>query len=390
MSVKIITAPDVRIEGEAIRQLEATAKRPDMLRVAAYPDVHPAKGSPNGAAFLSSILYPDLIGNDSGCGMGLWVTSLDAHRASPDKIAKSLNGLDKPWDGDPLAWLQERGIEPTGFDNTLGTPGHGNHFIEVQQVYGIFDQAAFDNLGMDKSKVHVTVHTGSRGYGESILRQYATQKGAEGVPADSPMGQRYLADHAHAVSWAVANRELCAHRVFEATGSHGTALLDICHNSVVAAVASDCQCWLHRKGAAPADKGPVIIPGSRGDLSYVVQPIASDEALWSVAHGAGRKIARGEAQAHLREYYRNRDPKRNQFGGKLVCGDKPLLFEEAPECYKPIQNVVACLEAHGLIKIIATLKPSLATFKTSEETEKKFNDRRRDIERRKARQEKRR
>ena len=30
--------------------------------------------------------------------------------------------------------------------------------------------------------------------------------------------------------------------------------------------------WLHRKGAAPTDKGCVVIPGSRGSYSYLVKP----------------------------------------------------------------------------------------------------------------------
>lgn len=32
--------------------------------------------------------------------------------------------------------------------------------------------------------------------------------------------------------------------------------------------------WVHRKGAAPADCGIVVIPGSRGTFSYVVKPLA--------------------------------------------------------------------------------------------------------------------
>ncbi|MEZ7707597.1 RtcB family protein [Neisseria sp. 27098_8_158] len=30
--------------------------------------------------------------------------------------------------------------------------------------------------------------------------------------------------------------------------------------------------WLHRKGATPTDKGLIMIPGSRGDYSYLVRP----------------------------------------------------------------------------------------------------------------------
>jgi release factor H-coupled RctB family protein len=35
----------------------------------------------------------------------------------------------------------------------------------------------------------------------------------------------------------------------------------------------DNNVWLHRKGAAPADEGPMMIPGSRGTLSYL-EPVS--------------------------------------------------------------------------------------------------------------------
>ena len=49
---------------------------------------------------------------------------------------------------------------------------------------------------------------------------------------------------------------------------------------------------LHRKGAAPSDRGLVPVPGSRGTLSYLVEPIRPlrPEALVSLAHGAGRRV----------------------------------------------------------------------------------------------------
>jgi release factor H-coupled RctB family protein len=54
--------------------------------------------------------------------------------------------------------------------------------------------------------------------------------------------------------------------------------------------------WLHRKGAAPADVGPVVIPGSRGHFSYLVLPTLAnpdtEKAAFSLAHGSfvGRNV----------------------------------------------------------------------------------------------------
>jgi hypothetical protein len=59
--------------------------------------------------------------------------------------------------------------------------------------------------------------------------------------------------------------------------------------------AKETSLWLHRKGAAPGDMGPLVIPGSRGAFSYLVQPIGDratqEYAGYSLAHGAGYVMA---------------------------------------------------------------------------------------------------
>ena len=64
----VIASSESWIEGEALRQLNQTAKLPGMTRAVGLPDLHPGKGIPIGAAFLSKdIIYPHLVGNDIGC-----------------------------------------------------------------------------------------------------------------------------------------------------------------------------------------------------------------------------------------------------------------------------------------------------------------------------------
>ena len=45
------------------------------------------------------------------------------------------------------------------------------------------------------------------------------------------------------------------------------------------------------------------------------------------------------------------------------CGDRGLLYEEAPEAYKAIDSVVGALREAGLLRVLARLKPVL-TYKT--------------------------
>ena len=121
--------------------------------------------------------------------------------------------------------------------------------------------------------------------------------------------------------------------------------------------------WLHRKGATPHDQGPVVIPGSRGALSYLVVPTGDGAGCGhSLAHGAGRKWSRSEARERMRERFRSEALLRTPLGNPVICEDRSLLFEEAPQAYKKIDRVVADLVEVGACRVVATLRP-LLTYK---------------------------
>lgn len=98
--------------------------------------------------------------------------------------------------------------------------------------------------------------------------------------------------------------------------------------------------WIHRKGAAPSDRGPLVIPGSRGTRSYVVVPQGDQEMNGrSVAHGAGRLWDRGKAREKgEKRFGKTREGKETlrvtKLGSQVVCEDDELLFEEVPEACK--------------------------------------------------------
>ena len=48
----------------------------------------------------------------------------------------------------------------------------------------------------------------------------------------------------------------------------------------------------------------------------------------------------------------------------IVCEDRDLLVEEAPEAYKSIDRVISDLVDFGLARVVATFRP-LVTFKTA-------------------------
>ena len=361
-SVTIIASPSSWIEQAAIDQLNHNATLEGIERVVGLPDLHAGRGIAVGAAFWSRThVYPHLVGNDIGCGMSLLQTSQMRRRFKPDAAEKRLTGLEGPWEGDHRALLAEAGLPETLMGEALGSIGGGNHFAELLCLEAVEDQARFAALGLDAERVYLMVHSGSRGLGNAILMRHLDSQAVQPLIADTDRCAAYLRDHDQAVTWAVLNRHVIAQRLFERLGIEGTRLLDICHNSVTAHEGG----WLHRKGAAPADKGVIVVPGSRGDLTYIVEPRleTADHALHSLAHGAGRKWSRSEARAKLDRKYTIADLQRTKLGSRVICEDRELIYEEAPQAYKAIHQVIHDLQEAGLVDVVATLRP-LITYKT--------------------------
>ena len=390
--VRLIASAKSWIEGEAIRQLHAAAKLPGVRLAVGLPDLHPGKVTPVGAAFVTEdVIYPHLIGGDVGCGVALFKTDLLRRKAKVDRWSEVRFDLEHPWEGDTRERLAREGLCTTQFADSFGTLGGGNHFAELQAVEKVFDKDAFAGLGFVKDELVALVHSGSRGLGQSVLEIHFEGHGAKGVPAASDAATSYLLLHDHAVNWAKASRALIVERFLGALGGECELVIDSCHNSVscrsrVASFNAECgtrnaefpsqspiasrqsekddPVWFHRKGAAPSDRGPLVIPGSRGTFSYLVQPLGDQSANgWSVAHGAGRKWMRSESRQRVRERFHRDELVQTPLGGRVICEERALLYEEAPMAYKNIETVIGALVEAGLVSVIATLRP-LLTYKT--------------------------
>jgi release factor H-coupled RctB family protein len=313
-NIKTFFTDTTWIEGSAIQQLERVASLPGMVSVA-----------------------------------GFW--------------AKKISGLEKPWDGDTAACLAEFGAEPDEFGASLGTIGGGNHFAELLKVTEVFDESHFRLCGLKQHCLSLLVHSGSRALGERLLRSHVDVHRDGSLKAGSEEAERYLKAHDHCVKWAQANRFLIATRfLFQISDYYGYAG-DWCHNSITPVESAGNQLFLNRKGVAPSDKEYVFIPGSRGTCSYLVKPVGDHAVnLWSVAHGAGRKWGRNECEGRLRDKYSPDSMKKTKLGSYVICEDRDLLYEEAPQAYKDIDSVIADMVGFGLITIVARFAPVL-TYK---------------------------
>lgn len=371
-NVSLIASKDTWIEGLAIQQLIKTSELPGMKYVAGMPDLHPGRGYPIGAAFFSTNkLYPALVGNDIGCGMSFWQTSMKVSKVNADKWAKRLTHIEAPLDDSWQTLVEgrksDKQISTCEFDIALGTIGGGNHFAEFQIIDEIYDTHAAETLQLDKSRVQLLVHSGSRGLGQSILVDQVSRFNHDGLADTDSACVDYLKHHDEALRWAELNRELITLRFMDALRAEGQCILDVNHNIVSRQVINGSQGWLHRKGATPSDKGYVVIPGSRGDYSFLVKPLPFEHVtinLLSLAHGAGRKWKRGECQGRLSHKYKREDLYRTDFGSRVICGNKELLYDEAPQAYKSCESIISDLVDAGLIELVARLKPVL-TFKTN-------------------------
>ena len=258
--ITIIANEKCWIEQPAVEQLEAVAVLPGVVRAVGLPDLHPGK-SPVGVALeTDGIVYPHIIGNDIGCGMGLFETNCRVKKFKQDRFFKKLNDIRSLRDIPAPAENQFSEESPIP---DLGTIGGGNHFAEFQAVEKIYDAAAFQKLDIDRAQVLLLVHSGSRSYGDKIQDGFPELGGL----SSAEDRQTYLAAHNDALLWAQRNRLTVAGKLTEYLGyATGLRKLIDCHHNFVERLGEK---YIHRKGAVSTLAGSVIIPGSRGSFSYI-------------------------------------------------------------------------------------------------------------------------
>ena len=276
----------------------------------------------------------------------------------------------------------------------MGTLGSGNHYLEVQRVAKVEDEAVAAAFGLAEDDVVVSIHCGSRGLGHQIgtdfLREMVHDAELHGralpdrelacAPILSPLGQRYLAAMRAGINCALANRQILTHLcrlVFAdvTDDAHLRVLYDVAHNTcrrethVVDGRARDL--FVHRKGATRAfgpgheDVAealravgqPVLIGGTMGTASWIL--VGTNDAmalsLGSACHGAGRRMSRHEAT----RTWRGREVVDDLAAHGVVVRAVGLrgVAEEAPGAYKDVDAVVDAAHGAGLAKKVARLQP---------------------------------
>jgi tRNA-splicing ligase RtcB (3'-phosphate/5'-hydroxy nucleic acid ligase) len=285
---------------------------------------------------------------------------------------------------------KQRGV-PQG-----GTLGSGNHFLELQVVREIYDPKAAEVFGLAQDQICCMIHCGSRGLGHQVCTDHlktlelATRKyqitlpdrQLACAPIFSPEGKAYFGAMAASANYAWANRQMIMHaarqvlsKKFGIGYDDMPLVYDVAHNVAKMEVhqveGKHEEVCVHRKGATrafgpdapdlPPDLGrigqPVIIPGSMGTSSFILRGthIAMDKTFGSTCHGAGRVMSRSQAKKKLN-------------GMEIAAGllregiivrapNENAIADEAPEVYKPSEEVVSVVHEVGISRLVARLSP---------------------------------
>jgi tRNA-splicing ligase RtcB (3'-phosphate/5'-hydroxy nucleic acid ligase) len=327
---------------------------------------------------LSKKQFEDLVRGGAEHYVEAYGASFDRSRAERHRIPVD-DRWEIPWGG--------KGRPERGLDQ-LGSLGGGNHFIELQRS---------DQTGT----LFVQVHTGSRGFGHGLATNYFELAKSEAgrpsdvtdidlgyfTPASTHFGE-YLNAVAAGGNYAILNRLIIFEQIADAFRKvfreDLELVYEISHNLVqaethAAGLGGLGDVWVHRKGATRAFPGghpalagtvwedtghPVLIPGSNRDYSYILMPLAgAAKSGYSVNHGSGRRMSRGEALRSLDQHKVNEQYRRDSI---LVNLDGEVPLDEASQCYKSAEEVLEAVTAAGLARVEHRLWP-LASIKGTEQ-----------------------
>ena len=275
----------------------------------------------------------------------------------------------------------------------LGTLGAGNHFLELQEIVEVLDHIAAYRLGLKEGDAVFMMHSDSRRMGKRALKpifEEALEAAGSShapdtlwtIPADSGVGQRYIAALAAATHCGFFNRSALTltlrHAVRDVVDDRSLALplvYDCGHESIQQEEHGGQRLWVHRHGASHAlpasalshdpvraDVGqPVPIPGNMGSPSYIgVARPGVAATFHSAAHGAGRVMEKVHAAEQFDPEQVERDL--GSFGVRLYRYGTDNIAGQAPASFKNVRGVVEAMVAFDLVRPVVRLRP-LAVLK---------------------------
>jgi len=358
------------MDADVSEAIERLRRAPNVQRLAVMPDVHLSADVCIGIAIAtSSLIYPQAVGGDIGCGMLAVATDGDSaalqnpkaaghvlrelSAAVPARRRNRRDTISQPGDVAQMT-LSHPSLESIRRNDgalEFATLGSGNHFIEIQAD--------------EDGRLWLMIHSGSRAVGQAI-RDHHLSRAESGssrlraLDARSDAGAEYLHDASCARRYAEASRMAIAEELggvlARSIGAHicWETVITTDHNHVSLETRGGRDLWVHRKGAMPAHLGKHgVLPGSMGSPSFHVEGRGEEAALCSSAHGAGRALSRTAARDKVSE----RELRRQMAGIWYDFRLAGRLRDEAPSAYKDIRAVLRAQKE--LVKVVRTLRPVL-------------------------------
>lgn len=394
MNLKIFTK---NIEKEAINQINELLKQETFKnsKVRIMPDVHAGKGCVIGfTGNLGDKVIPNIVGVDIGCGMlcvELGNIDLDLERL--DKIIRQYvpsgrnihEFVKMPFFIGNLKCYKEL-KEIDWLNNSLGTLGGGNHFIEIdvdendnkylvihtgsrnlgKQVAEIYQEKAIkycsyeDEMKEEKQKIikEYKVLGKEKDIQNKLIEISKKYAGKTKLPKDlcyleGKLREDYLHDMKICQEFAVENRKEIVFIIMSKMNLDYIDCFETIHNYI------SFEDNIVRKGAISAKKGEkVLIPMNMRDGCIIGIGKGNDDWNCSAPHGAGRIMSRMQAKETF-----NLDEYKESMKNIYTTSVNENTIDEAPFVYKPMQEIIDNIG--DTVDIIKIIKP-IYNFKANE------------------------
>lgn len=367
------------VEKEAISQIqkmsECEAYKDCKIRI--MPDCHAGKGCTIGTVIsIGDRVVPNTVGVDIGCGMlvcYLGFTELDLAEIDKrirERVPSGFNIHNKAVAEYPMleALHCREAIDIDIANRSIGTLGGGNHFIEINKANDgqnvLVIHSGSRNLGLRVCNYYQKIAEAKCGDKSKIVNETIARLKAEGREKDIQAelrklprivndnelayldgvdAQNYLHDMWIVQEYATLNRREIAHSIIGDNGVY--VCFETVHNYI------DLDNRILRKGAVRADEDELlIIPMNMRDGSLICRGKGNADWLYSAPHGAGRLMSRKKAKEILtmQEFSESM----NGIYTTSVCES---TLDEAPMAYKPMQEIIECIEP--TVEIVDIIKP---------------------------------
>ena len=362
-------------------------------KIRIMPDVHAGKGCTIGTTMtVTDKAVPNIVGVDIGCGMytvRLETDSLDFEcwDEAAHFVPFGMNVWKEKQETFDLQQLHcyAQLKNKSWIENSVGTLGGGNHFIEIDQAkdgtYYLVIHTGSRNLGKQVAELYqelaIDLNVGKASYLDqrenlikelkesgrqseiqTELKKLSANRRKTSIPEDlCYVYGEYLGKYLHDVElcqqFARRNRERIAKVLLERTGVTGTDGFHTIHNYI------DTEEMILRKGAVAAHKGEkVLIPINMRDGSVLAIGKGNQEWNYSAPHGAGRIMSRMQAKAQL-----SMDDYKKAMDGVYTTSISQETLDEAPMAYKSLSDILDVIG--DTVEIIDVMKP-VYNFKAAE------------------------